>query len=46
MVYPLEEGPLMTVQGGFSSGTFLSVRITDVLSSGLVAGQVVQDSGV
>jgi radical SAM superfamily enzyme YgiQ (UPF0313 family) len=34
MVYPLEEGPLMTVQGGFSSGTLLSVRITEVLSSG------------
>jgi radical SAM superfamily enzyme YgiQ (UPF0313 family) len=42
MVYPLEEGPLMTVQGGFSSGTFLSVRVTDVLSSGLVAGEVVE----
>ncbi|MFW9793275.1 MAG: B12-binding domain-containing radical SAM protein, partial [Candidatus Thorarchaeota archaeon] len=44
MVYPLEEGPLMTVQGGFSSGTLLSVRIKDVLSSGLVAGEVVQES--
>jgi radical SAM superfamily enzyme YgiQ (UPF0313 family) len=43
MVYPLEEGPLMTVQGGFSSGTFLSVRVTDVLSSGLVAGEVVEN---
>jgi len=43
MVYPLEEGPLMTVQGGFSSGTFLSVRVTDVLSSGLVAGEVVEE---
>ncbi len=46
MVYPLGEGPLMTVQGGFSSGTFLLVRITDVLSSGLVAGEVVQDADV
>ncbi|MFW9868282.1 MAG: B12-binding domain-containing radical SAM protein [Candidatus Thorarchaeota archaeon] len=44
MVYPFEEGPLMTVQGGFSSGTLLSVRIKDVLSSGLVAGEVVQES--
>jgi radical SAM superfamily enzyme YgiQ (UPF0313 family) len=43
MVYPLEEGPLMTVQGGFSSGTFLSVRVTEVLSSGLVAGEVLDD---
>ena len=41
MVYPLKEGPLMTVQGGFSTGTLLSVRITEVLSSGLVAGEVV-----
>ncbi len=45
MVYPLGEGPLMTVQGGFSSGSFLLVRIKDVLSSGLVAGKVVQESG-
>ena len=44
MVYPLEEGPLMTVPGGFSAGTFLSVKITSVLSSGLVAGEVVQES--
>lgn len=43
MVYPLEEGPLMTVQGGYSSGTLLFVRIKDVLSSGLVAGEVVED---
>lgn len=46
MVYPLEEGPLMTVQGGFSPGTLLFVRIKDVLSSGLVAGVVVQESDV
>ena len=41
MVYPLEEGPLMTVSGGFSAGTFLFVKVTEVLSSGLVAGEVV-----
>ncbi len=41
MVYPLEEGPLMTVPGGFSAGTLLSVKVTEVLSSGLVAGEVV-----
>ncbi|MFX1560527.1 MAG: hypothetical protein ACFFBL_08050, partial [Promethearchaeota archaeon] len=43
MVYPLEEGPLMTVPGGFSTGTLLSIRITEVLSSGLVAGEVVEN---
>ncbi len=43
MVYPLEEGPLMTVQGGFSSGTLLSIKVMKVLSSGLVAGEVVDD---
>lgn len=43
MVYPLEEGPLMTVPGGFSAGTFLSVRVTEVLSSGLVAGEVMDN---
>ena len=42
MVYPLEEGPLMTVPGGFSAGTILSIRVTSVLSSGLVSGEVVQ----
>ena len=41
MVYPLEEGPLMTIPGGFSAGTLVFVRITEVLSSGLVAGEVV-----
>lgn len=43
MVYPLEEGPLMTVPGGFSAGTLLSVKVTSVLSSGLVAGDVVDE---
>jgi radical SAM superfamily enzyme YgiQ (UPF0313 family) len=43
MVYPLEEGPLMTVPGGFSAGTLLHVKVTKVLSSGLVAGDVVDN---
>lgn len=43
MVSPLEEGPLMTVPGGYSPGTLLNVLISEVLSSGLVAGNVVQD---
>lgn len=41
MVYPLEEGPLMTVSGGYSAGSLLLVRVTQVLSSGLVEGEVV-----
>jgi len=41
MVNPLEEGPLMTVLGGYSPGTLLSVRVSRVLSSGLVEGEVV-----
>jgi radical SAM superfamily enzyme YgiQ (UPF0313 family) len=44
MVYPLEEGPLITVPGGFSAGTRLKVQIVKVLSGGLVEGKVVQDS--
>jgi threonylcarbamoyladenosine tRNA methylthiotransferase MtaB len=43
MVYPLEEGPLMTVPGGFSAGTFLLIKVTKVLSSGLVAGEIVDE---
>ncbi len=46
MVSPLEEGPLMTVPGGYSPGTLLNVRVSEVLSSGLVAGEVVQDSKI
>ena len=42
MVYPLEEGPLMTVPGGFSAGTLLAIKVTKVLSSGLVAGEVIE----
>ena len=41
MVYPLEEGPIMTIPGGFSSGTLVDIRILKVLSSGLVEGEVV-----
>jgi len=40
MVYPLEEGPIMTVPGGFSAGTIVDIRILRVLSSGLVEGEV------
>jgi len=43
MVYPLIEGPLMTVRGGYSVGTVLLVKIIKVLSSGLVEGQVAED---
>ena len=41
IVYPLEEGPLMTVPGGFSVGSLIEIRIQKVLSSGLVEGEVV-----
>jgi len=43
MVNPLEEGPLMTIPGGYSPGTLLNIRVTKVLSGGLVAGEVVHD---
>ena len=43
MVYPLEEGPIMTVPGGFSAGTQLVVKIIRVLSGGLVQGEVVEE---
>ncbi len=41
MVYPLSEGPLMTVEGGYSAGTLLDVQVTDILSPGLLLGQSV-----
>ncbi|MCF2137486.1 MAG: B12-binding domain-containing radical SAM protein [Candidatus Thorarchaeota archaeon] len=41
MVYPLSEGPIMTVPGGYSAGTLLTVKITKVLSAGLLLGRVV-----
>jgi len=34
----------MTVPGGYSPGTLLNVRIDQVLSGGLVAGEVVQNN--
>ncbi len=40
MFYPLEEGPLIAVRGGFSSGALLPIQIKKVLSSGLVEGTV------
>jgi radical SAM superfamily enzyme YgiQ (UPF0313 family) len=43
MVYPLSEGPLMTVRGGYSPGTVLRVEVVKVLSSGLVEGSVTED---
>jgi radical SAM superfamily enzyme YgiQ (UPF0313 family) len=39
MVYPLEEGPIMTIPGGFSPGTVLDIKITRVLSDGLLLGE-------
>jgi len=44
MVYPLAEGPLMTIEGGFSPGTILNIEITSILSPGLLGGKVIQDS--
>jgi radical SAM superfamily enzyme YgiQ (UPF0313 family) len=43
MIYPFAEGPLMTVQGGFSCGSLLKVRITQVLSDSLLAGEVIRE---
>ncbi len=43
IVYPLGEGPIMTVHGGFSPGTLLDIKITKVLSEGLLLGVVVDD---
>jgi len=40
MVYPLADGPMMTVQGGYSPGTVLDVRVTGILSPNLVMGEV------
>jgi radical SAM superfamily enzyme YgiQ (UPF0313 family) len=44
MFYPLEEGPLMTVRGGFSPGVLLDIEITKVLSSGLVEGTALTET--
>ncbi|MDF1538836.1 MAG: radical SAM protein [Candidatus Thorarchaeota archaeon] len=40
MIYPLNEGPIITVEGGYSSGTLLDVKIIDILSPGLLLGEV------
>ncbi len=42
MVYPLDEGPIITVQGGYSPGTILSIQVTRVLSAGLLLGEVIE----
>jgi hypothetical protein len=44
MVYPLKEGPLMTVEGGYSAGTLLDVKVTDILSPGLLLGKTVSST--
>lgn len=43
MFYPLDEGPLITVRGGFSPGVLLPIQIKKVLSSGLVEGDAQPD---
>lgn len=45
MFYPLDEGPLITVRGGFSPGALLLIQIRKVLSSGLVEGNVQPETG-
>ncbi|MEM4734946.1 MAG: radical SAM protein [Candidatus Thorarchaeota archaeon] len=44
MVYPLGDGPIMTVPGGFSAGRIVSVRVTRVLTPELVEGIVIEES--
>ncbi len=41
MVYPLGDGPLMTVHGGYSPGAIVNVKVTEVLSATLLGGVVV-----
>ncbi len=41
MVYPLRDGPLMTVSGGYSPGTLVRVKIEEIISAGLVKGVVI-----
>ena len=43
MYYPLGEGPIITAPGGFTSGTIVDIRITEVLSEGLLLGEVVRN---
>ncbi|NHJ13723.1 MAG: radical SAM protein [Candidatus Thorarchaeota archaeon] len=42
MVYPLGEGPIMTVRGGFSSGSVLTLKVNRVLSPGLLEAEVIK----
>ena len=41
MVYPLGDGPLMTVHGGYSAGAIVDVKVIEVLSAGLLGGVAV-----
>ena len=43
MVYPLGEGPIMTVLGGYSPGTVMKVRVVKPLSAGLLLGEVLRE---
>ncbi|MHA1247315.1 MAG: B12-binding domain-containing radical SAM protein [Candidatus Thorarchaeota archaeon] len=43
MVYPLGEGPIMTVLGGYSPGTVMKVRVIKPLSAGLLLGEVLHE---
>lgn len=43
IVYPFEEGPLMTVPGGYSAGSVLNIQIEKILSGGLVEGKIIPD---
>ena len=43
MVYPLGEGPIMTVPGGYSPGTVMKVRVIKPLSAGLLLGEVLHE---
>ncbi|NHI82989.1 MAG: radical SAM protein [Candidatus Thorarchaeota archaeon] len=42
IVYPFGEGPIMTVRGGYSAGSLLMLKITKVLSPGLLEAEVVK----
>ncbi|NWF96668.1 MAG: B12-binding domain-containing radical SAM protein [Candidatus Thorarchaeota archaeon] len=44
IVYGLENGPMMTVTGGFSPGTVVTVRVTSVVSPSLLAGEVIPEA--
>jgi hypothetical protein len=46
MVYPFHEGPIMTIQGGFSPGTMLNLKVTRVLSPGLVEAEVIRNEKI